>query len=55
LPTLQNLYLEGFQPSESAQEGIGEFISARQLINRPVSVLKWERYPEKEKSLEVDL
>jgi hypothetical protein len=29
LPTLQNLYLEGFQPSESVQESIGNFISAR--------------------------
>ena len=52
LPTLQNLYLEGLQPSEFVQ-GIGQFISARQLINCPVSVSIWERYPE-ERPLEVD-
>ena len=27
LPTLQNIFLEGFQPSESVEEGIGQFIS----------------------------
>jgi hypothetical protein len=34
LPTLQNLFLEGFQPSEPVHEGIARFISARQLTNR---------------------
>ncbi|KAI0270307.1 hypothetical protein BGY98DRAFT_264820 [Russula aff. rugulosa BPL654] len=41
LPTLQNLYLEGFQPSESVEEGIERFISARQLTNRPVAISVW--------------
>ena len=44
LPTLQNLFLEGFQPSEPVHhEGIAQFISARQLINRPVATSVWER------------
>ena len=43
LPALQNVLLEGFQPSEPVQEGIGQFISARQLINRPVAISVWER------------
>ena len=43
LSTLQNLFLEGYQPSESIEEGIVRFISARQLINRPVSISAWER------------
>ncbi len=43
LSTLQNLYLEGFQPSESVQEGAAHFISARQLTNRPVAISVWER------------
>jgi hypothetical protein len=43
LPTLQNLFLEGFQPSEPVHEGIGQFISARRLINRPVTVAVWKR------------
>ena len=43
LPTVQNLFLEGFQPSRLDQEieGIGQFISARQLTNRPVAISVW--------------
>jgi hypothetical protein len=44
LPTLENLFLEGFQPSEPVHEGIGQFISARQLTNRPVAISVWERF-----------
>ena len=43
LPTLQNLFLEGFQPSEPVHEGIVQFISARQLIDHPVAISIWER------------
>jgi hypothetical protein len=52
LPTLQNNYLEGFQPSEPVY--VGQFIIARQLTNRSVAILIWERVSEKERSLEVD-
>ncbi len=47
LPTVQNLFLEGFQPSESDQEieGIRQFISARQLTNRYVTISVWEGSP----------
>ena len=41
---LQNLYLEEYRLSESVQEGIAQFISARKLANRPVSISVWERY-----------
>jgi hypothetical protein len=43
LSTLQNLYLEGFQTLESVEEGIGWFISTRQLTNHPVAVSGWDR------------
>jgi hypothetical protein len=43
LPALENVLLEGFQPSEPVQEGIAEFISARQLANRPVAISFWDR------------
>ena len=46
LPTLQNLFLEGSLPSEPIQGGIRQFISARQLINRPVAISVWERHSE---------
>ena len=43
LSNLQNLYLEGYQPSESVEGGIERFISARQLANHPVAVFDWDR------------
>ena len=43
LPALQNVLLEGFQPSVPVQEGIGQFISARQLTNHPVTISVWDR------------
>ena len=43
LSSLQNLYLEGFDRSLSAQEGIKRFISARQLTNRPVAISAWRK------------
>ncbi len=46
LPTLQNIFLEGFQPSESVEEGIGQFISGRQLTNHPITISSWDKGPE---------
>jgi hypothetical protein len=43
LPILQNIFLEGFEPSEPIQEGIREFVSARQLSGHPITVSLWER------------
>jgi hypothetical protein len=37
LPVLQNIFLEGLQPSGPVQEGIGQFVAARQLT-RPITV-----------------
>jgi hypothetical protein len=42
LPALQNVLLEGFQPSEPVQEGVAQFISARQLTNHPVAISVWD-------------
>ena len=36
-------YLEGFDPSEPAQEGIERFISGRQLTNHPVAISVWDK------------
>jgi hypothetical protein len=43
LPALQNVLLEGFDPSEPVQEGIARFVSARQLANHPVAISVWDR------------
>ena len=43
LPTLQNLFLEGLQPSGPVHEGIGQFVAVRRLSGYPISVSRWER------------
>ncbi len=40
LPTLQSLFLEGFQPSEPIR--IGQFISGRQLTDHPITISSWD-------------
>ena len=43
-PALQNILLEGFEPSEPVQEDIAQFISSRQLTNNhPVALSVWHR------------
>src|SRR5216683_794949 len=38
LPSLENLFLEGLQPSEPVKEAIEKFIAAQQLAGCPVTV-----------------
>jgi hypothetical protein len=42
LPTLQNIFLEGLQPSGPTQEGIRQFVIMRQLISHPIAVSCWD-------------
>ena len=52
LPILQNIFLEGPQPLGPVQEGIGQFVAARELTRHPItvsfedSILDCDRYPE---------
>jgi hypothetical protein len=43
LPALQTLFLREPLPSGPVQEAIEQFVAARQLASRPVSVSVWER------------
>jgi hypothetical protein len=43
LPTLENIFLEGLQPSGPVQEGIGKFVAARQVTSHPIVVSRWDR------------
>jgi hypothetical protein len=43
LPALENVFLEGFQSSEPVNEGIAQFISARQVTDHPVEISVWHR------------
>jgi hypothetical protein len=45
LPTLQNIFLEGLQPSGPVQEGIEKFVAARHLFGHTIAVSRWERDP----------
>jgi hypothetical protein len=42
LLTLQNIFLEGLEPSGPVQEGIQQFIAARQVISDPITVSPWD-------------
>ena len=42
-PTLENIFLEGLQPSGPLQEGIAKFVAARQLSDHPITVYFWKR------------
>jgi hypothetical protein len=43
LPVLQNVSLEGIQPSGPVQDCIGQFVAARQFSGHPITVCGWER------------
>jgi hypothetical protein len=43
LPALEKVFLEGFHSLKRVPEGIGKFISARQLTTRPVTTSIWKR------------
>jgi hypothetical protein len=43
LPTLENILLEGFQPSRRLHKGIEKFVAARRLTSHPVAVSRWDR------------
>ena len=41
LPALQNIFLKGFEQCGSVQEGIRQFVAARQVANHPISISPW--------------
>jgi hypothetical protein len=43
LPALQNVFLEGLEPSGRVQEGIQQFVATRQVTGDPIAVSRWDR------------
>jgi hypothetical protein len=43
LPSLQNIFVEGLEPSERLQESVGQFVAARQLSDHPIAISVWDR------------
>ena len=40
-PALQNIFLKGLEPRGSVQEGIKQFIAARQVVNHLIGISSW--------------
>jgi hypothetical protein len=43
LPSLQNIFVEGLEPSGPLQENIGQFVTTRQLSGHPIAISDWQR------------
>ena len=41
LPTLKNIFLGGLKSSGPVEEGIGQFVAARQVAGHPITVSRW--------------
>ena len=44
LPSLQNIFVKGLEPSGPFQERIGQFVAARQQSDHPISIAVWDKY-----------
>jgi hypothetical protein len=42
LPSLQNIFVEGLEPSGPFRENIGRFVAARQLSDHPIAISYWD-------------
>ena len=43
LPNLENIFVEGLEPSGPLQENLGQFVASRQLSRRPVAISDWDK------------
>jgi hypothetical protein len=43
LPSLQNIFVEGLEPSGPFQETIEQFVTARQLSGHPIAISEWHK------------
>ena len=41
LPSLQNIFVEGLEPSRAFHGNIGQFVAARRLCNHPIAISAW--------------
>ena len=44
LPSLHNIFVAELEPSGPFQENIGQFVAARQLSDRPITIFAWSSY-----------
>jgi hypothetical protein len=43
LSSLQNIFVEGLEPSVPFQKNVGQFVAARQLSDHPIAIYDWDR------------
>ena len=43
LPALENIFLDGLEPSGLVQEGIDRFVATRLVTSHPIGVTRWDR------------
>ena len=43
LPKLQNIFVEGLEPSGPFQENIGRFVATRRLSGHPIAISDWDK------------
>ena len=41
LPTVRNIFVDGLESSGPVQEGIGQFVAARQVAGHPIALSRW--------------
>ena len=44
LPSLQNIFVKGLEPSGPFQENVGQFIAVWQLSNHPITISVWDKF-----------
>jgi len=54
LPSLQNIFVEGLEPSRPFQESIGQFVAARELSGHSITISVWDGHQIRRKSQEVN-
>ena len=54
-PTLENIFLEGFQPSGPLHEGIEKFVTARRITSRPIAVSGWDSESKRERQSDIHI
>jgi hypothetical protein len=42
LPTLENIFVEGLESSGSVEEGIVQFVAAREVAGHPITISHWD-------------
>ena len=54
LPALENIFLEGLEPSGPVEKGIRQFVATREVTGHPITVTPWDRSYSSDRSFHSD-